>query len=272
MSVVVIGAGSMIAGALRRRPDSAAWRYLSHVEALADVSWTAKVDCVINLAFDPTLKVGAYDESRDVDLQLARLLGDAPTRYIMASTRMVYGAPAADGRLSEDRSPEPVNAYGIAKLEAERAVASRLGARATILRLSNIFDSSEALGERRSFFGMALRRLASEGYISFDMSPFVARDFLPAAAVADTLIRIVADPKPGLFNLGAGFAVPTGHIAEWLIAGYGSGHLRVTDFREHDGFWLDMARARAAWALPVLTERDIRDSVIACGAAARSRP
>jgi dTDP-4-dehydrorhamnose reductase/UDP-glucose 4-epimerase len=185
---------------------------------------------------------------------------------------MAYGPPDSDGRLAEERPAAPVNLYGQAKLTAEQAIVSALGSRATILRLSNIFDRSEGLGERRSFFAMALRRLREENQIAFDMSPFVERDFLPADLLADWLVRIAERPVPGLFNLGAGFAVPTGRIAQWLIAGYGQGGLCITDFREHDGFWLDMAKSRRTWGLAPVTEDDIRSACIAIGAQARPGP
>jgi UDP-glucose 4-epimerase len=272
MTTVVVGSGSMMAQALRRHPAAADWRYLSHREALRDDEWTRDAACVINLAFDPLLKTEPYHPDRDVDLRLARLLADRSARYVMASTRMAYGPPGADGRLSEERAAAPVNLYGVAKLTAEKAVAALLGERATILRLSNIFDRSEGLGERRSFFAMALRRLRTENQIAFDMSPFVERDFLPADLLTVWLVRIARQPMPGLFNLGAGFAVPTGCIAQWLIAGYGQGELRITDFREHDGFWLDMAKSRRAWGLASATEEDVRSACIAIGAQARSGP
>src|SRR6185312_16044609 len=93
--------------------------------------------------------------------------------------------------------------------------------RLVVLRLANVFDAEERYGERPRFFGMALSRLAREGCIAFDISPFVERDFLPAAVFAERLVRIVADPKPGIFNMGAGFPVAVGRIAQWLIAGRG---------------------------------------------------
>ena len=259
MTIVVIGSGSMIAQALRRHDVARHWRYLPHQAALDNTAWVRDADCVINLAFDPRLKSRPYDPAFDVDQRLAHLLADYPARYVMISTRMVYGTPPQDGRLAEDMAPDPVNHYGRAKRRIEHDLAARFADRLTILRLSNIFDPSEAFGERRSFFGMALRGLITQGRIVFDMSPFVARDFLPADVLADCLAAIVARPTSGVFNVGAGFAVPTGRIAQWLIAGFGKGRLEISDFREHDGFWLDMAWARNTWDLPPVTDATVRD-------------
>ena len=266
MTTVVIGEGSMIAQALRRHPQAASWRYLPHRQALAEPDRMRDARTVINLAFDPRLKSTPYHPDLDVDRQLADRLVDTSCAYIMASTRMVYGPAGDDQRLTESMKPEPANEYGRAKLASERHLATTLGDRVTVLRLSNIFDATEAAGDRRSFFGMAMRGLATHGRIVFDMSPFVARDFLPADLLADRLVEVAAHPRAGVFNLGAGFAVPTGRIAQWLIGGYGSGELLINDFREHDGFWLDMDRARGTWGFAPVTEAMVREACVAAGA------
>jgi dTDP-4-dehydrorhamnose reductase/UDP-glucose 4-epimerase len=266
VTTVVVGAGSMIARALRRHPDAAGWLYLPHQQALTESGWVRDARVVINLAFDPRLKTAAYDPALDVDRRLAAILAPSSCAYIMVSTRMAYGPPGDGLRLAETMPSNPVNYYGTAKLAAERHLLAAQGDRVTVLRLSNIFDPSEAAGERRSFFGMAMRTLAAQGRIIYDMSPFVARDFLPADLLAERLVAVAAHPRPGMFNLGAGFAIRTGRIAQWLIGGYGAGELLVTDFREHDGFWLDMTRSMRTWNFPPVTEPMLRDACIAAGA------
>ena len=192
MTTVVVGAGSMIARALRRHPDAAGWLYLPHQQALTESGWVRDARVVINLAFDPRLKTAAYDPALDVDRRLAAILAPSSCAYIMVSTRMAYGPPGDGLRLAETMPSNPVNYYGTAKLAAERHLLAAQGDRVTVLRLSNIFDPSEAAGERRSFFGMAMRTLAAQGRIIYDMSPFVARDFLPADLLAERLVAVAA--------------------------------------------------------------------------------
>jgi UDP-glucose 4-epimerase len=272
VSTVVVGRGSMIAGALQRAPLSRDWIYLSHAQALAEPDHLRRASCVINLAFDPRLKSSPYDEALDVDLQLARRMADRPVAYIMASTRMVYGATSGNPRLSEEMDARPTTRYGTSKLETEGRLRAILDDQLTILRLSNIFDPSEAEGQRRSFFGLALRRLGDDNRILFDMSPFVKRDFLPAAVVAERIAYIAGRPVPGVFNVGAGFGVQTGRIAQWLIEGHGGGELVVADFREFDAFWLDVTSAASTWGFPAFTEPELRSYCQAVGAALREGP
>lgn len=264
-STVVVGRNSMIARVLRQHVGTHGWHYVTHGQALANPAAMRSAACVINLAFDPWLKSNPYDEAFDVDLQLARMLAAAPVRYIMASTRMVYGPAHGDCRLAEDMAEQPTTAYGVSKLACERRVSGLLGDRLTILRLSNIFDSVEAACARASFFGLAMNALQTKRRISFDMSPYVARDFLPALRLAEWLSTIAAQPASGVFNLGAGFAVPTGRIAQWLIEGYGSGELLITNFREFDSFWLDTGKATRTWGFAPFTRHELRFHCVRAG-------
>jgi len=271
-SVVVVGASSLIAGALKALPGTAAWRFIGHAEALADGGWLDGVDTVLNCAFDPRLKTGPYDAGFDVDLQLARLLRDWPAaHYIMLSSRLAYGPAPADGRLHETLVARPDRPYGIAKRRTEEALHALLGERLTILRLANVFGAEYRPG-RQNFFAIALRSLRDEGRIVLDMSPFVGRDFVPVEELAAALLRVAAAPRPGLFNLGAGHATPTGRIAQWLIEGYGGGQMWVTDQREHDAFWLDMSATQYAFGIWRLPTDVIRARCHALGRALRELP
>lgn len=254
MRVAVVGASSLIAHALQGAGGTGGWRFLSHQQALADSAWLHDASVVLNCAFDPRLKGGAYDAGADVDLRLAREL---PPRvhYLMLSSRLAYGPAGADARLHESRDAAPDRPYGINKLRTERALLALLRERLTVLRLSNVFGD-EAQPGRQNFFAIALRSLRERGRIELDMSPFVERDFVPVDDLAPMLVRVASRPRPGLFNLGAGAGTATGRIAQWLIEGHGGGELRVTDTREHDAFWLDTSAAQQAFGVaPVPSER-----------------
>lgn len=265
MNVAVTGAGSMIAGALRARADTAHWRYVGHAEALGSDAWLDGVDLVINCAFAPRLKTEPYDAALDADLSIARRIASRRSvRFVMLSSRMAYGPAGADPRLCEHRPGVPDRPYGIAKRTTELALQAVLGDRVTILRLSNVFGN-EYLPGRANFFGIALRNLREHDRITLDISPFVERDFIPVEEVAEALVKVVHAPRAGLFNVGAGVAIPTGRIAQWLIEGYGRGSLLVTDMREFDAFVLDISAAREAFGIaPVPIER-VRARCVAIG-------
>lgn len=267
MRVTVIGKHSFMATALRESGIGQEWQWLSHKEALQNTDWLKTTDLLINFAYAPALRNEAYTAEADIDIQLAQLIGGYPIHYIMLSSRMVYGHPQGSPRLHETMKPQPLNIYGQNKQVIEGLLAGCLPPeRLTILRLSNIFGFEP---RRRSFFGMALTRLAEEGRIVYDMNPFIQRDFLSVERFGKALEIIAAAPKSGIFNLGAGFAVETGLIAEWLIEGYGSGELLINNMERRDAFWLDMGKTYATFAIPSITPDHVKEDCVRCGRAMR---
>ncbi len=267
MTVTIIGKSSFMAQAVREKAPKD-WLFLSHTEALANDGWVKGATCVVNFAFDPALRSGPYSADADVDSKIAKMIAGSGAHYVMLSSRMVYGRPASGGRMQEGDACDPINAYGKSKLAVERSLAGILGKdKLTILRLSNIFGIEPA---RRSFFGIAQAALARENRIVYDMSPLTCRDFLSVWRFAEALIAIASAPKPGLYNLGAGFGIETGMIAQWLIEGYGKGELHINRFSHDDQFYLDMEKTRAAYVIPTVTAEDLRQDCLACGDALKT--
>ena len=265
MTIAVVGANSFIARALRVQAPSCHWRYVSWREAVAGTDWLQGIDCVLNCAFDNRLKYEAYCPEWDIDLRLAqRLRGFDQVHYLMLSTRMVYGRPPASGRLHEALAPQPVSHYGQAKWLSEQALGQLLGERLSVLRLSNVCGY-ELQDGRQSFFALASRSLVQNNRVVLDIGAQVQRDFLPVEILAGWLARIAVAPVAGVFNLGAGRGSPCGLIGQWLIDGFGSGELLVSNPRDYDGFVLDIDKAAECYGIEGVTQTQLRDYCIALG-------
>lgn len=265
MNVAVVGASSFIARALREQAPSCHWRYVGWREAVTSADWLQGIDCVLNCAFDNRLKYGTYCPEWDIDLRLAqRLRGFDQLHYLMLSTRMVYGRPPAGGRLHEKLLPQPVNHYGQAKWLSEQALTQLLGSRLSVLRLSNVCGY-ELQDGRQSFFALASRSLVQNNRVVLDIGAQVQRDFLPVEILAAWLARIAEAPQAGLFNLGAGQGSPCGLVGQWLIDGFGSGELQVSNPRDYDGFVLNIDKAAECYGIEGVTQTQLRDYCIALG-------
>lgn len=267
MNIVVVGAGSLIAKALRRNQGTVGWRFVHFAEAMAKPTVLGDVDLLINCAFDPRLKTGCYDAARDADLQLVRHL-PPHARFVMLSSRLAYGPTGDDPCLHEDRAARPDRPYGINKVRTEDSLTAILRGRLTVLRLSNVFGDEDQPG-RQNFLALALRSLRGQGRVVLDMSPFVERDFIPVDALAERLVQISNAPRAGLYNMGAGTAVPTGRIAQWLIDGHGQGEMVVTDMREFDAFRLDITAAQRDFGIEAVPTQRIRQACLDLGRRAR---
>lgn len=220
------------------------------------------VDRVISCARHPLLGSAEYDlAAMDPDVRLAARIAGRDVDYVMLSSRKVY-APGAQP-LAETARTAPQDLYGCHKLAVEQALQARLGPRLTILRLANVFGYERGPA-RRTFMSQLLDRLAQEGRIRFDMSPFTARDFLPVGACARVLARIVAAPPGGVLNVGSGIALPAGRVALWVLEGYGRGELVIERPQEHDAFVLDVAELTRRYG-PPCTYDELRESCLELG-------
>ena len=273
MKVALVGAGSLIGRALLARPETAGWHPVRWQDALGQDAWLDGAGLVVNCAYDPGLRRGEpYSPDRDVDLAIARrAVARRGVRYLMLSSRAVYGPAGDDPLLREDRVPRPDRPYGLSKLATERALGALLGDRLTVLRLSNVFGD-EAIPGRRTFLGVALASLRDRGAIVLDVDPAVARDFVPVEAAAAAIARVAAAPRPGLFNVGAGVQTAVGDVARWLVEGHGAGRVEVVAHRRHDAFALDVGAARRAFGIEPVPTEAVRARCIAIGRALAHAP
>jgi UDP-glucose 4-epimerase len=262
MTVVVVGKSSFLAQEVAKHPGSKDWRFLSHGDAVAQPGWLDNAATVVNFAFPPQFKTRNYDRQSDVDSILARMIGARSIRYIMLSSRMVYGQTNDGFGLLEMQEPKPTNHYGTAKLAVERALEGILGDRLTVLRLSNLFGFEPG---RPTFFGQMMKTLKAEDRIVFDMAAETQRDFFAVHRFSEALMKITAASAPGIFNVGSGLATKCGDVATWLMEGFGKGRLEVSNPVIRDQFSLDVSKACAKWDLPILTSSDIREDILGCG-------
>ena len=180
---------------------------------------------------------GSGRPENDAELALARLAAAKGLPFLSLGTRKVY-APSGDP-LAEAAPLGPTDRYGEHKLALEETLEAILGRHLTRLRLANIFGFE--LG-RQGFMGMMLAALERGEPVTFDMSPFVARDFLPVETTARAIASLAQQPPGGIVNIGSGIGLETGRLALAVIEGSGHGRLLVTDPRHHDPFTLDVTR------------------------------
>ncbi|WP_222183949.1 NAD-dependent epimerase/dehydratase family protein [Geminicoccus harenae] len=199
-------------------------------------------DLVIHAGRSPGIGQADWLLADDAEYLLLRRLADSACRYLMLSSRAVYG-PADGNALAPNHPTAPASAYGRNKLRLEQAGRDLLGERLGILRLSNVFGC-EWPG-RTTFFGTMLAGLAERGAIRFDMAGSTRRDFVPVAAAARTIASLARlGTRDPVLHVGSGIALPCAALAEAAIAGFGRGRLVATG-PERDGFAFDVGRTVA---------------------------
>jgi hypothetical protein len=202
------------------------------------------IGTVVNFAFDPRLYREPYAPELDVDRQISQRIADLPLRYVLLSSRTVYG-PAVNWDAREDAETVGDGVYGRNRVAIEHALRERLDPeRLTVLRITNTVAYELQPGRRNTFMSILLGALRDRGEIRFDMSPRTRRDFITDTFLCGALRRLVTLRADGVFNVGCGFPVATGDIADWVIEGYGSGRVVADPDEVRDEFFLNTSRLR----------------------------
>lgn len=266
LKALLVGRGGFIGASMARlRAPGIEMVAASHVDA-ARLIRSGRFDVILNCAFDPKLKTADYQTDFDADLIAARLAARCGAHFVMLSSRRVYASRAELRTIDETEAPAPDTQYGRNKLESENRVRDLLDDRCTVLRVSNVFGYEPG---RSTFFGQAISSLRRERRVILDVSPFVVRDFIPVEMLCGILNQVLLVRPAGIFNVGAGFGVPVGQIALWLIRGLGAGELVVTHPEERDAFVLDSTKIKRTIPLYPLID-NIEAVVTAIGEAARN--
>jgi len=264
MRVVLVGKGSFIARAVATAARSRGLDCLAlaHDASLDNLT---SADHVINFALRPAYRSGAYTTGDDIDLRTARAAKRAKAHFVMLSTRRVYGPDRRWGATEKLPVMGDETAYGQNKARTEKAVLESLSGDAGIFRLSNIFGYEyDESPPRKSFLGLMLESLKQENTIFFDMHPDTKRDFLPVEFAANLLLDRALDRTKGVYNLGCGFAVSCGDLADWVCEGYGDGQLVYDPPALRDEFFLNMDKWRSHFDLPI-DENTLHDYCVGLG-------
>jgi dTDP-4-dehydrorhamnose reductase len=169
----------------RPPPDGGEAEWVQADLRRVEAAWrtVAGVDAVIHTAY----RQGPGEWEVNVEGSAAVAEAAAGLRLVHLSTDLVFDGTR--GRYREEDAPEPVNAYGRSKAEAERLVAE-LHRDATIVRTSLLYGGADASPQER---------LAAEGtrfFVDEIRSPVQVGD------LADALLEVLALELPGPLHLG----------------------------------------------------------------------
>jgi dTDP-4-dehydrorhamnose reductase len=147
-------------------------------------------------------------------LNLARVVADLGARFVYFSTDYVF--PGRNGPDDERSTPEPPNVYGMAKIEAERAIAEELGDRALIARTSWVYGPER---QGKNFAYQVVRRLVGGEPVMVPSDQVSSPSYGPDVALAT--VRLVEDGHSGLFHVAGPEVVSRPAFARAIAEGFG---------------------------------------------------
>lgn len=214
--------GWSVRAAARRRTDSVDCIVTEHLGPDAD--WRAAlagVEAVVHLAGPAHARHSEPHLRRAIALGTGALAAQAQAqgvqRFVFVSSIKAVAAHAPGRSLSERDAPAPQDAYGRAKLEAERAVLEQGKARAVILRPPLVVAANAKANFER------LLRLADTAL----PLPFAGldnqRSLITLASLMAAITAVLAKPdgRGGVFHVADQPALSTPAIIDALRAGLG---------------------------------------------------
>ena len=228
---LIVGKTSFIGKELAKLKDYdiVAYKDVHHVDF-------SQYDGVINCALNPVFKTQSYDETVDVDYEMAKLAYENNCHYVMISTRKVYGSSSELKTYTEESPTNPFDFYSENKLICENKIIEDFGDKSVIVRGSNLFGFE--LG-RQSFMGFCMDQLKHSEKIIFSISEKTKRDFIDVNTSAHMLDKILKGKLTGIYNLSSNYGLEIGKVAKHLIRGYGKGEFLCTSDVVKEQFIID---------------------------------
>jgi nucleoside-diphosphate-sugar epimerase len=220
MRVGVIGLGH-VGFPIAKHLHALGYELYSWSRSEKNVSWKHSVNFGDSVEVDLDVLFIASGATKpnfgDFKIEIESTLDLASKFRLLDSTRLVYissGAVYGDcpESVSESSEPRPSTNYGSSKLVGEKAMKQRFGNNLTILRLGNLISEADP-------FGMVQQLMYAHqrGFIDFFGLPEDCRDYLDISDFLICVERLIGlKNPPKILNLGSGFSISLGEIAQLL--------------------------------------------------------
>jgi len=171
----------------------------------------AAVSAPLDVLRDPA---AAARSNVEAPARLAALCGALGTRFVLASTDLVFAGDAAP--YAESDAPRPLSVYGRQKLGAERAVLAEPG---TVVARLPLMYGLPAVQRAPSFFLHMTRQLLENAPLALFTDE--VRTPLDYVSASEALRRVAESPLSGVVHLGGFEAVSRFELGMRLAAALG---------------------------------------------------
>jgi dTDP-4-dehydrorhamnose reductase len=127
-------------------------------------------------------------------LNLARVAAEVGARFVYFSTDYIFDG--TKGPYAEDATPNPLNVYGLAKLEAEQALSALLGDRLLIARTSWVFGPER---QGKNFAYQLVKTLRAGKGLTVPIDQVSSPSYGPD--VAEASVRLVEAGASGVYHV-----------------------------------------------------------------------
>ena len=196
-------------------------------------------DWIINFSIQPEFKTRILYPDELIDVSIANAIKNMDTKFVMISSRKVYGKYNLLNTFYETDRPNPMDFYAKNKVATEKAVLDILPMCSLILRVANIIDFPSTRPDQRVFMGWIRDSMRDHGELNITENPGVKKDFITRGYFHRALRDLMNQNQSGVFNVGAGFAVSMRELLPRIV-GRGNCVFTGADKEPDDQFILNV--------------------------------
>ncbi|MCL2484582.1 MAG: NAD-dependent epimerase/dehydratase family protein [Endomicrobia bacterium] len=182
------------------------WRTDKNLEILQ------KADAVINFAISPDFSTRDMNSDEIIDIQIARILKDANSRFLFISSRKVYGTNKECRTYKEDDALTGFDFYSKNKIKTEKELTDILGEKLCVFRVSNIIGEPVLRKNYKTFIGWITESIVNNGFLKITQSKDAQKDFITKDFLHKAIAFFIGNKISGIFNVSAGFPVKIGEL------------------------------------------------------------
>jgi len=188
----------------------------------------AEADIVVHLAARVSIRAsmdGFYEDAETNLMGTVNLLralrGSHVAKLVFASSMAVYADMDGRPSLKETDTTEPISAYGISKLAAEKymlLLGGTLGIKVAVLRFFNTYGPGQRYTPYVGVVTIFINRLLNNEPITIYGTGEQRRDFVSVYDVVRcTIAAMKWQGDAGIFNVGSGKATSVNELADMII-------------------------------------------------------
>lgn len=210
-----------------RWPHGQLFRHLpgGFEELLVNPKWLDGVDAVFHGAWSTVPKTAAADPVIDLQtnvsntILLFKMLGNAPSvkhLLFLSSGGAIYGNVDHDYPIPETQPLNPISAYGIGKMAAEKycqVLAASSDLDLTIIRPSNPYGPGQSAQGALGVVSTFLKHVMEGTPATMFGDGSTVRDFIDVRDLARLLVTALDAPVPGVYNAGSGIGSSIAQVA-----------------------------------------------------------
>ena len=212
-SILIVGESSYLASGLEFDKDKYVTDRIKRPYEGINKELYKNYDYIINFCIQPEQFTEIISEDEMIDVKIAQNIAGSNAKFIFLSSRKVYGSSIKLQKYKETDELKPYDFYSKNKATIETKLQQLIPNNLLILRVGNVIGEPTRKNNK-TFIGWIEKELKEKGKVYCTILPDTRKDFITKDYFQSVLAAVIENNLTGIYNVGAGFALP---MKEFLL-------------------------------------------------------